>query len=73
MDYFIMEMWSGIWTLRNTIPLSGFIFLGVICIELLIKFIQKKKINFKNIKFNMSVFMDSNNSMYIKNNWYFNW
>ena len=42
-----MEMWSGIWTLRNTIPLSGFIFLGVICIELLIKFIQKKKINFK--------------------------
>ena len=44
MDYFIMEMWSGIWTLRNTIPLSGFIFLGVICIELLIKFIQKKKI-----------------------------
>lgn len=60
MDYFIMEMWSGIWTLRNTIPLSGFIFLGVICIELL-------------IKFNMSVFMDSNNSMYIKNNWYFNW
>ena len=47
MDYFIMEMWSGIWTLRNTIPLSGFIFLGVICIELLIKFIQKKKINFK--------------------------
>ena len=47
MDYFIMEMWNGIWTLRNTIPLSGFIFLGVICIELLIKFIQKKKINFK--------------------------
>lgn len=41
MDYFIMEMWSGIWTLRNTIPLS--------------------------------VFMDFNNSMYIKNNWYFNW
>ncbi len=47
MDYFIMEMWSGIWTLRNTIPLSGFIFLGVIFIKLLIKFIQKKKINFK--------------------------
>ena len=42
-----MEMWSGIWTLRNMIPLSGLVFLGVICVELLIKFIQKKKINFK--------------------------
>lgn len=47
MDYFIMEMWSGIWTLRNTIPLSFIVFLSCICIELLIKFINKKKQNIK--------------------------
>ncbi len=67
MSYITMEIWTGIWILVRLFPMALIIFAGVMIIEVGIEFIQKKKIEVKILKLVMSILMDSNSCINIKN------